>query len=132
MLSSNPHPLIQKFERSFTLTATEDKTVSAIAMRELAIVAGHDIVREGDRPARCVIILKGIAGTSNTGEDGKRQTQPFTCPAICPISIVCTLTSSTATFAALATAPSDLSIIRPLKCCANATLVWPHHCGGQL
>ncbi len=80
----NSHPLIQRFERSFTLTAAENKTVSAIAMRELAIVAGHDIVREGDRPTRCVIILNGIAGTSNTGEDGKRQTSAFHMPGDMP------------------------------------------------
>lgn len=66
-----------KFERLFDLTALESDGIRAIQIRPIYFTANQDLVREGDRATRCVIVLSGLACTSKVDETGKRQIAAF-------------------------------------------------------
>lgn len=80
----NSHPLVDKFQRLFHLTPAEHQSLAALQIRPVTVASGQDLVREGDRPSRCVVMLAGLAGTSKVNESGKRQITAFHLPGDMP------------------------------------------------
>ena len=67
------HPLVRHMESTGTLSDEARQALIAMPMQVVDIKTDQDIVREGDRPTRCCVILEGFAvGTKVIGE-GKRQ-----------------------------------------------------------
>ena len=71
------HPLIRKLESVFTVSDEERQALIKLPMHIIEIRPDQDIVREGDRPSRCCLVLEGFACTSKIIEDGNRQIMNF-------------------------------------------------------
>jgi CRP-like cAMP-binding protein len=81
---SRTHPLIRHLE-SITVLSDDDKHVLVnLPMQVLDLKADQDIVREGDRPTRCCVILEGFACTFKHTGRGKRQIMNFHIPGDIP------------------------------------------------
>ena len=73
-------PLIRKLE-VFGPLPDRDKQALELATRHTRQVgAGRDLVREGDRPTECQLILQGFAYRHRTPDDGQRQIMGFEIP----------------------------------------------------
>jgi len=84
--SSNPdlHPLIRKLESIFDLTEEERHGIAKLPVSIRDLKADEDIVRDGDRPTRCCLILDGFAFRYKALEGGKRQIFSFHIPGDIP------------------------------------------------
>ena len=73
------HPFVRKIESIalFALTEDERAALHALPMQVSQFEPYQDIVREGDRPARCFALLEGIACTYKTTQGGKRQVMAY-------------------------------------------------------
>jgi CRP-like cAMP-binding protein len=69
----SPRMLTRKLETILVLTDPERAAVSALPAHIVPLKRNHDIVREGDRPGRCCVLVEGMACWSKTGSDGTRQ-----------------------------------------------------------
>jgi CRP-like cAMP-binding protein len=78
--SSDKNSLIRKLESIFDLSEDERQSLENLPMRVTAINADEDIVREGDRPSRCGLLLSGFACTYKVTAQGKRQIVSFNIP----------------------------------------------------
>jgi CRP-like cAMP-binding protein len=78
------NPLVRKLESIFTLTDDERQALEHLPMQITAIRADQDIVREGDQPSRCCLILSGFACTYKVTAQGKRQIVSFNIPGDVP------------------------------------------------
>ncbi len=77
-------PLIRKIENVLTLTDEERMALVTLPMQVQAIRADQDLVREGDRPSRCFVLLDGFASTYKVTGGGKRQIQAWHIPGDVP------------------------------------------------
>ena len=87
MHASSPHefsPLIRKLESIFTLAEDEREALLTLPMQVAVLKEDQDIVREGDRPSRCCLILSGLACAYKVTGDGRRQIVSFTVPGDIP------------------------------------------------
>jgi CRP-like cAMP-binding protein len=80
LLNSNDNSLIRKLESIFDLSDDERQALEDLPMRVMAIRADQDIVREGDHPSRCGLLLSGFACTYKVTAQGKRQIVSFNLP----------------------------------------------------
>jgi CRP-like cAMP-binding protein len=71
------NPLIRKIESIFTLSDDERHALQNLPMQLAIIKDDQDIVREGDRPSRCCLLLSGFTCTYKTTQDGSRQIMAF-------------------------------------------------------
>ena len=71
------NPLIQKIDSVFALTKAERQVLAKLPMEPALIEENQDIVREGDRPSRCCLILSGFTATYKVSGDRKRQIMTF-------------------------------------------------------
>ena len=71
------NPLIQKIDSVFALTKAEHQVLAKLPMELALIEENQDIVREGDRPSRCCLILSGFTATYKVSGGGKRQIMTF-------------------------------------------------------
>ncbi len=71
------NPMIRKLESIFTLADDERQALENLPLQAGVIKADQDIVREGDRPSRCCLILSGFACTYKITAQGKRQIVSF-------------------------------------------------------
>jgi CRP-like cAMP-binding protein len=71
------NPLTRKLESIFKITDSERRAISSLPMQVTTIKSDQDIVREGDRPSRCCLILSGFACTYKVTAEGKRQIVAF-------------------------------------------------------
>ena len=78
--NSDKNSLIRKLESIFDLSEDERQSLENLPMRVTAIKADQDIVREGDRPSRCGLLLSGFACTYKVTAQGKRQIVSFNIP----------------------------------------------------
>ncbi len=78
------NPLIRKLESIFALTDEERQALENLPMQVGVIKADQDIVREGDSPSRCCVILSGFACTYKVTAQGKRQIVSFNIPGDIP------------------------------------------------
>jgi len=70
--------LIRKLESTFDLTAEERRTIEDLPVRIRDVKAGESLVREGDRPTHCCMIIAGMACRSKLAdEEGGRQIMSF-------------------------------------------------------
>ena len=65
-------PLIRKLESIFVLSADEKDILQSIIGAVKTLEADQDIVREGDRPSACCLILDGFAHRYKLTETGER------------------------------------------------------------
>jgi CRP-like cAMP-binding protein len=72
------NPLIRKLESVFTLADDERQALETLPMQVAVLKDHQDIVREGDRPSRCCLILSGFACVYKMTAHGKRQIVSFT------------------------------------------------------
>ena len=77
-------PLITKLESIFTLTHEERQVLADLPMQVQDLRADQDIVREGDRPSRCCLLLEGFACRYSTTHNGTRQILSFHIPGEMP------------------------------------------------
>jgi CRP-like cAMP-binding protein len=71
------HPLVRKLESITDLTPEERQALLDLPMKVQAIGADQDIVREGDRPSRCCLVLQGFVCRYKMTLPGKRQIMAF-------------------------------------------------------
>lgn len=82
--NSAAHPLIRKLDSIFTLSDDEREALVNLPMQVTKIRADQDIVREGDRPSRCCLVLEGFACMFKVTADGNRQIMNFHIPGDIP------------------------------------------------
>ena len=75
--SLEPSPLVSKLEGVADLSAEEKQALLRVPMTIKAVDADHDIVRIGDRPTHCCLILEGWACRYKTLPGGDRQIMSF-------------------------------------------------------
>ena len=86
MLTSAPdlHPLVRKLESIVDLTEDERQALLQTPVMVRDLKADQDIVRDGDRPFHCCVILEGFAFRYKLIEGGKRQILSFHIPGDVP------------------------------------------------
>jgi CRP-like cAMP-binding protein len=74
-----PHTaaLIRKLESIAPLAPEEKAAVLRLPLRLHSIAADQDIVREGDTPSECCLIVEGFACRYNLTDEGRRQIHSF-------------------------------------------------------
>jgi CRP-like cAMP-binding protein len=83
-VNSQSNPLIRKLESITDLTPEERQALLALPMRVQDVRADQDIVREGDRPSQCCLLLEGFAARFKFTDKGKRQIFAFHTPGDIP------------------------------------------------
>src|SRR5215217_1250705 len=78
------HPLVAKLESIFTLTDEERQAILDLPLQVQDLRAKQEIVREGDRPSRCFVVLDGFTCMFKVTAEGKRQIMAFHIPGDIP------------------------------------------------
>jgi CRP-like cAMP-binding protein len=75
----HPHTaaLIRKLESIAPLTPEEKAALLRLPLRLKTVAADQDIVREGDTPSECCLLVEGFACRYNVTAEGKRQILSF-------------------------------------------------------
>jgi CRP-like cAMP-binding protein len=73
-------PLIRKLRQEFQLAALEEDSLLGLNMRVVDHGADKELIREGDRPTECNLLLQGSVCRYNELTDGKRQIVAFHFP----------------------------------------------------
>ena len=81
---SPAHKLIQKLESTTDLLPEERGALLALPMRVQEVRADQDVVREGDRPSHCCLLVDGFACRFKFTDKGKRQIFAFHTPGDIP------------------------------------------------
>ncbi len=79
-LHPHTHALIRKMDSIVTLSDEERAALMRLPMQAQDIRADQDIVREGDRPSRCCLLIEGFACRYSVTGTGKRQIFSFHIP----------------------------------------------------
>jgi CRP-like cAMP-binding protein len=84
----NSHPehsrLIRKLESIVELSNEEREAVLGLPMTIRSVGADQDIVRVGDRPSECCLLIEGFACRYKLTAEGKRQIMSFHIPGDIP------------------------------------------------
>jgi CRP-like cAMP-binding protein len=80
MTGPQSNPLIRKLEHLFPLNPEEKEVLDRACSRTLQVGVDKDLVREGDKPSDCNLLLDGIVCRYKILEDGKRQIFSFHIP----------------------------------------------------
>jgi CRP-like cAMP-binding protein len=87
-VSANSHPdqsrLIRKLETIVDLSAEEREAILDLQMTVRAVGEDEDLVRDGDRPSECCVIIEGFACRYKLTAEGKRQIMSFHIPGDIP------------------------------------------------
>jgi CRP-like cAMP-binding protein len=73
----NADPLIRKLEASIGLDEAEREALRRLPIQPAALKARQDIVREGDRPSRCFVLLEGVTCAYKVLGESRRQIMAF-------------------------------------------------------
>ena len=73
-------PLIRKIESNFDLSLEERQAIESLPVHVRPMKPGSTIVREGDRPSQCCVILAGLACRARVLNNGSRQILSFHLP----------------------------------------------------
>lgn len=87
MPSPEPHAmamLVRKLESIADFSAEEREAILGLPLRTQALQAKQDIVRDGDRPSQCCLILNGWACRYKLLGEGRRQILSFHIPGDVP------------------------------------------------
>jgi CRP-like cAMP-binding protein len=80
-----PAAMMMRKLESVTDLSDDDRTgVLGLPITVQEVGRGVDIVREGDRPSQCCLIVEGFACRYNVTSEGKRQIQSFHTPGDLP------------------------------------------------
>jgi CRP-like cAMP-binding protein len=85
--ASNPHTtarLIRKLESVASLSDEQRQAIERLPLRTHTLAARQDIVRDGDKPSHCCLILDGWACRYKLLGDGRRQILSFHIPGDVP------------------------------------------------
>jgi len=74
------HRLVRKLESITDLTAEERQALLDLPMTARSYIRGQDIVRDGDSPSECCLVLEGFAFCYKLLPDGRRQIMAFHTP----------------------------------------------------
>ena len=77
-------PLIRKLESILVLSEDEKDVLRTISWTIKTVGSRQDLVREGDRPAECCLVLEGFVYRYKLTEEGKRQIFSFHIPGDIP------------------------------------------------
>ncbi|TPG52518.1 Crp/Fnr family transcriptional regulator [Roseomonas nepalensis] len=78
------HRLVRKLQSITDLTAEERQALLDLPMTVRSYARGEDIVREGDTPSECCLVLEGFACRYKLLPDGRRQIMAFHTPGDMP------------------------------------------------
>ena len=81
---SESHRLVRKLESIAVLSGEERQALLHLPMRVKAFEADQTIVREGDRPFECGLVLTGFVCRHRVVADGRRQIMSFHTPGDIP------------------------------------------------
>ena len=70
---SNTQPLIRKLESIGALSEQDREAVASLPVQVRHLEADEDVVREGDAPSVCCLLLDGFMHGYKVLPDGKRQ-----------------------------------------------------------
>lgn len=76
--------LIRKLESIGQLSESERAAVARLPLELRSFAAGVDLVREGDRPHHCCLIVEGMTARYKLTGDGQRQIMSFHTPGDMP------------------------------------------------
>ena len=76
--------LVRKLRSIGPLTTDERQALRSLPLTLEALGPDHDIVREGDRPSACCLVVKGFVCRYKLTEDGRRQIFSFHTPGDIP------------------------------------------------
>ena len=76
--------LVRKLERILTRSHWEREAVLALPLTARVVEADADIIREGDRPTQCCLVLEGFTCRYKSLPDGRRQILGFYIPGDIP------------------------------------------------
>ncbi len=79
-MHANPHPLqplLSKVRRIAPISVADESALLALPHRVEDVSANRYIVREGDIPRECCLLVKGYAARSKLAADGGRQIVSF-------------------------------------------------------
>jgi CRP-like cAMP-binding protein len=82
--NSDHHPLLRRLDSVASLSEEERDAIQALPMQVLEVGPHQDVVREGDRPNRCCLILEGLACVYKVTHRGRRQIHAFQHPGDIP------------------------------------------------
>jgi CRP-like cAMP-binding protein len=71
------YSLSDKLATIIELTNAEREALYRLPMHVMTLRADQDIVRQGDRPTRCCVLLEGLACASIVTAEGRRQISAF-------------------------------------------------------
>jgi CRP-like cAMP-binding protein len=77
-------PLIRRLETITSLSEDEKMAILDLPARVVELRADADIVREGDRPSQCCLLVQGFLCRYKNLADGKRQIMAFYVPGDIP------------------------------------------------
>jgi CRP-like cAMP-binding protein len=80
----NHYPLIRKLESIAKLSDEVRQSVLSLPLKVREVGADQDIVRDGDRPSECCMIINGFVCRYKLTEQGKRQIFSFHIPGDIP------------------------------------------------
>ncbi len=84
----NLHPernrLIRKLESIGFLSDADRAGIFGLPMTLKRVESGQDVVREGDRPSECGLIVEGFACRYKLTREGRRQIMSFHIPGDIP------------------------------------------------
>ena len=80
MSAADANPLIRKLSAMFPLTAQEIGILANACTRTVGYGPNENIVREGDRPKNCNLLLEGWVCRYKSTAEGKRQILSFQFP----------------------------------------------------
>lgn len=77
MEPADAHPLVRKLASIAPLSEDEKRALSGLQFNFRDLRADQDIVRDGDRPSQCCLVLDGFVCRYKVLHDGKRQIMGF-------------------------------------------------------
>ena len=82
--TTEPHPLVRKMESIVDLTPEEREALRALPMMVRELRADQDIVRDGDQPSQCCLVLDGFTIRYKLAGEDRRQILSFHIPGEIP------------------------------------------------
>ena len=76
--------ITRRLEAIGTVTAEQRKALDNLSTREREAFRGQDLVREGQRPSECILLLSGFLYSYKVLADGNRQIVSFHVPGDMP------------------------------------------------
>lgn len=76
--------MIRKLESIFPLSEEEKHALQGLPVQVVVLAADHDIVRVGDRPSQCCLLLEGFTCVYKLTSEGKRQIMAMHVPGDIP------------------------------------------------